>query len=59
MSSAALRARHFISWGEGDRLVGGGLLDVARQGEGFLELGPDFDPAADLLGEDALAVGAL
>jgi len=37
---------------------GGGLLDVARQGEGFLELGPDFDPAADLLGEDALAVGA-
>ena len=45
--------------GEGDRLIGGGLLDIARQGEGFLELGPDLDPAADLLGEDALAVGAL
>jgi len=31
--------------GEDDRLVGGGLLDVAGQSESILELGPDFDPA--------------
>src|SRR6266852_9409991 len=58
LGGVAGQALHLVG-GEGDRLAGGGLLDVARQGEGFLELGPDFDPAADLLGEDALAVGAL
>src|SRR5260370_20313676 len=38
---------------------GGGMKNVASTGEGFLGFGVDFFPAADLLGEDTLAVGAL
>lgn len=37
----------------------GGLLDVVGEGEGTVELGPDLDPAADLLGDDPLAPCAL
>jgi hypothetical protein len=42
--------------GEDDLLVGGGLLDVVRELERFLQLGPHLDAGADLLGEDALAL---
>lgn len=38
-----------------DDLLGGGLLDVVRELERFLQLGPHLDAGADL-GEDALAL---
>jgi hypothetical protein len=41
--------------GEDDLLVGGGLLDVVRQLQRLLKLGPRPDPREDLLGEDPLA----
>lgn len=40
--------------GEDDLLVGGGFLDVVRELESLLQLGPGPDAGRDLLGEDPL-----
>lgn len=42
--------------GEDDGGLGRGLLELVGQRERLLQLGPDLDPGADLLGEDFVAL---